>query len=655
MAANQLLGNNKNFASKARVNIFRMLIILMALVFVGRLAQLQIIEVQLYKQESETQAIKKIIVEPFRGNMYDHDGNLIVHNKPSFSVTLTPNDFNINTMPFLLSIIPGDTMEILKAVSVLYSDSEVERRIIPMLDTLLNINSDSLKRRSFNPGFYTRFTPIKIYRDASFEEISMLEEYNDYLPGIDVIVEPKRLYQFEGNMAHILGYTREISPKQLESKEYLRPGDKIGQRGLEKSYESLLHGSKGVQFVAVNSSGKKISSFEKGKRDIASTNGSDLYLSIKTNVQHKAEELLDGYRGAAVAVDPRNGEVLAMASSPDFDPRRFSGKISQKYYNSVMSDTGKPMYNRCVQSTNSPGSTWKILVAIAALSEGIIDDNTSFYCPGGMHYGGRFAKCNGAHGNVSVRRAIQVSCNTFFYKVGLKLGIDNFEKYGNMFGFGKLTGIDLPGEAKGLMPSEEWLDEHTPGGFTRGKLMNYGIGQGEILVTPLQMAVYTAAIANGGVVHQPHFVRKIRNNITNKLEPLEYQSRQLPIDSAIFDISQKGMHDVVNVPGGTARSARLSEVKVCGKTGTAQNPHGKDHAWFICFAPLEKPEIAITVLVENSGFGSVFAAPIAKKMLEEYFFPGRDEKKAKKTEQPRDSVDVEESQPDTTSTPITLN
>lgn len=475
---------------------------------------------------------------------------------------------------------------------------------------------------------YSEFNPIKIYRDAPFSIISQIEEYNEYLPGIDIETEYKRLYEFEGNMAHLLGYTREISKEQLDKKPYYYPGDRIGQFGLESTYENDLRGQFGIQYVAVNKFGQRVASFDNGSIDILPKNGFDLHLGIDIKLQELAEKLLTGKRGTVVAINPQDGSIIAMASKPDYDPREFSGKVPYKLYRELADDKAAPLLHRAIQSQYPPGSTWKMLIAIAALQEGIINENTTLYCGGGLEYGGKFRKCHGSHGNVNVRKAIQTSCNTFFYQLGKKIGIDIFEKYGKMFGFGQKTGIDLPGEARGLLPTRQWLEKMLGKGVSfDGRMINYGIGQGEILTTPLQMAVYTAAIANNGTLYKPHIVRYIKNNITNKLEPLNIQGTKLPIRPEVFDIVKKGMFDVVNVPGGTASIAKLSDIEVSGKTGTAQNPHGQDHAWFVCFAPLENPKIAMAVFVENAGFGGSVSAPIANKLLDAYFHGNYDEYK----------------------------
>lgn len=614
-----IYGSNNSFGGKEKLRFFKIIIILFVLVSIGRLAQLQIIEGSSYKYVSETQAIKKLIIEPFRGNMFDRNKELIVHNEPSFSVTLTPNDFKVEALPVLFSILPLDTLEIIETYAVKFGLDDFRNNIIPHILDLIKIDTNGISKRIVKKKNYGRFTPVKIYKDADFDEISRVEEFRDYLPGVEVIVESKRLYEFEGTMAHMLGYTREISKSELERYQYYRPGDAIGKRGIEKTYETLLRGQPGVQFVAVNATGRKIANFEQGKKDISAVNGHDLYLGIHKKAQEVAEKLLEGNRGTVVAINPKNGELIVLAAKPDYNPRDFTGKVSNQLYTSLMNDPGKPMFNRAIQSQYSPGSTWKMLVALAGLQEGIINENTTYYCGGAFAYGGRAPKCHGAHGQTNVRKAIHASCNVFFYQLGLKLGMENFEKYGHMFGFGELTHIDLPGEYAGIMPTMEWLNASKYRGFSKGKLLNYGIGQGEISVTPIQMAVYCAALANKGTVLQPHIVSRVHNAEAKKYMDLDYSSRHVGIAEKYFDIIHQGMYDVVNTPGGTASQARIPEVKVCGKTGTAQNPHGRDHAWFICFAPLEDPQIAMCVMVENSGFGGSVAAPIARQVLEAFF------------------------------------
>ncbi len=588
MAAKNQYISNPAFASTSRKRIFITLIFLIGTIFLLRLAYLQIIKGGSYRSVSRVQAIKEDVVEPFRGNMYDRNGILMVHNEPSFTVTLTVNDFHRDRLPLLASILQVDTNEIINKIK---------------------------KHKHFSI-----FQSIKIARDIDFNIVSLLKEYNDLLPGVDVIVESKRLYNFDCNMSHLLGYAREVTQRQLKRMSYLRLGDLIGQSGVEQSYDNFLRGQKGVNFVAISRNGEKITRYNSGINDIPVRNGFDITLSIDKVLQEKAEDMLKYRRGAAVAIDPNNGEVLCLVSKPDYDPRKFSGRVPAEIYNKLRDDPGKPLYNRAIQSMYPPGSTWKMFVALAALQEGLINENTTFYCPGALQYGKRSYGCHGAHGMISLRRAIQHSCNVYFYHVGMKLGFEKMAHYGKIFGFGQRTAIDVPHEGKGIMPTIKWLAKRYQKRrwIPKGLIVNYGIGQGEISVTPLQMAVYCAALANGGTIHQPHVVKSIHNSILKKSQKIDYESRKLPIKPYYFKLIRSAMYAVVNESGGTANNAQIPGIKVAGKTGTAQNPHGRDHSWFICFAPYDKPKIAIAVIVENAGFGSSVAAPIARDLVAKY-------------------------------------
>jgi penicillin-binding protein 2 len=585
-----LSNDNSHFASPARRIIFKLTILLISLIFIGRLAHLQIMQGSDYQSVSEAQAIKKVRTEPYRGHVYDRFGNLIVHNEPSFTVTLTQKDFNIKSLPLLESILGIDSTEIYK------------------------------KLNEFD--YYTDFTPVSILRDATLEQVAQIEEFADYLKGVEVKTESKRLYESSASMTHILGYVREISGEQIKKMPYRKPGDLIGQTGLEKTYDNFIRGKEGTKFVAVNNFGQYVASFNDGNQDVPPNNGFDLYLTLDLKLQTLAEELLKDKKGAIVVMDPNNGEILALASKPDYDLTKFSGGVDAKTYAEVTSDKDFPLIHRAIQSQYPPGSTWKMLIAIAALEENIINKNSIISSPGVFVYGNRSFGDHAPAGAYNVRRAVQTSCNVFFYKMGLRIGYDVFEKYGKMFGFGQKTGIDLPNEKSGILPTRDWLlKRYGKGGDTKGRLVNYGIGQGEILVTPLQMAQYISAIANRGTIHQPHIVNSFYNKLTNSIEPIDYKSLRLPVSRGTFEAVIEGMSDAVNAPGGTSGRARVDGINVCGKTGTAQNPHGKDHAWFVSFAPKENPEIVVVAFVENAGYGGVVSAPMSQKIMQQFFYP----------------------------------
>jgi penicillin-binding protein 2 len=572
--------------------ILRIAIVAVLGVFIVRLMYLQVIRGAEYLQRSETQAIKQRARIPSRGCMYDRNGVMIVRNEPAFTITLTPSDVDTTTFPFLARLLQMP----LEQLRTIYA------RALPY-----------------------RFQEVPIVRDAPLSIVAAIEEHYAELPGIEIRTDVKRRYLLRAHASHLFGYRAMVDERDLATKgDYYTLNDYIGKTGIEAAYEPFLRGRKGVQFVAVNAAGQPIERFNNGRSDIAAIEGADLYLSIDALLQEVAEEQMGNDHGAVVVLDPRNGEVLAFVSKPDYDLHPMETPAAGEYFAQLARDPNKPLFNRAMQTQYPPGSTWKMLMALAALHEGMIDERTTIHCPGSFTYGGRSFKCHGAHGTVDVRRAIQVSCNVFFYRLGQRIGIDNLYKYGTMFGFGQLTGIDIAGEKPGLLPSRAWFARRgVTGSLLDGRMVNLGIGQGELGVTPLQMAVYAATLANGGTLYQPHVVRAIYNKETGRMEKVAYGSVKLPLDPRYVRVVQEGMYAVCNVPGGTATNVRVDGVAVCGKTGTAQNPHGKDHSWFICYAPAEHPTIAMCVMVENAGFGATRAAPIARAILDAYFHPER--------------------------------
>ena len=576
---------NAEFGGFGRGYLTRIILIVVFSIFFLRILQLQLFSSQKYKTYSEAQAIKKIKVVPPRGQIYDVNGKLLVHNQASFNLLTIPASFDSSTFV--------------------------------ILSQLVNIDSNVIKNLYAVQKTFEKYTPMILKRDLDYTEIANINEYQQYLPGVSIEIEGKRLYEDSVFMPHVLGYIRQANVDQINKTSYIELGDLIGQNGLEKTYEDLLRGIDGYEYIAIDRKGKIVSKFNEGKQDQMPVSGTNLYLTIDFELQKYAEELLDGYRGAIVAIDPRNGEIRALVSKPDFDPNLFNGKLSQTQVDYLYKNKSFPLIDRAIQGLYPPGSTFKMLIALAALQDGIISENSTFYCSGAFHYGDRDVKCHGAHGNINVVGAIQNSCNSFFSQLALKLGIDDFEKYGKMFGFGQLTNIDLPNEKAGQLPSRQWLIEKEGDrvGFG-GRLVNYGIGQGEILVTPLQMAVFTATIANKGTIYQPHIVKEIEEIATQRKEKVPYMYNKIQVSESAFDLIHQGMYRVVT--SGTGTSAYVPGLKVCGKTGTAQNP-GRDHSWFVCFAPMDNPQIAIAIVVENAGWGSAISAPIAQKLLMKYF------------------------------------
>ncbi len=577
------------FGSYSRRNTFYAVIALIVLVFLARLYQLQLLEASTYDRKSEENSIQPITREPIRGFIFDRNGKLAVDSRPSYTLTITPHEYNDRNTEFLASV--------------------------------LRVSPDYIRDRIRRGKQYSVFQPVKILRDLDFAMVSTFEENRDRLPGVDYIVESKRAYVLPARASHLLGYSKEISDRQLnETGGYYRQGDVIGATGLESSYETFLRGEKGIEYMLRNARGQMIGNYEEGKHDIPSKDGFDLHLSVDFDLQEVAESLLAGRRGSVVAMDPRNGEILAMASKPDYDPTLFSGLTPAEVWRALNDDGEVPLYNRGTLTRYPPGSTFKMVLATAALNDGVITTAWTANCPGSFRLGNKVFKCthNHAHGRVNVIRALQVSCNVFFYNLMLKTGLDRWSRYASMFGFGKPTGIDIPEENGGLIPSTQYYDRvYGKGKWTQGYLVSLGIGQGEVGVTPLQMAEYACELANCGHFYQPHAVRSIRIKRTDRTDTVQFAQKSMDVRQETWDIVREGMRLAV-LPGGTGMSALIPGIPIAGKTGTAQNPHGKDHAWFIGFAPYDNPTIAVAVIVENAGFGGTEAAPIAGRVMEKY-------------------------------------
>jgi penicillin-binding protein 2 len=579
---------DRSFGTGTRRNVFLAITAVVFLSYAGRLVQLQLIEGSQYRSKSEAQGIKQIPEEPIRGAIFDRNGVVIAADVPSYSVYVTPNKLTAESKRLLARILTTDTATI---------DAKIKQ---------YKVND---------------FSPVRIWRDVDRRAWSRLNELHTELSGISIVSESKRNFAGDLRASHILGYTKEISKEELESYgDYYTPGDVVGKAGVERSFEEFLRGEKGYRFVMVNNRGQRVGEFENGKHDVEPKNGFDLELGIDGQLQQYAEQLLRGKRGAVVALEPSTGEVLAMASAPDYDPMIFSGITDRKEYARVVTDPLKPLLNRATQAVYAPGSTWKMLMTIAAMKEGLLTPTTTLVCGGSYSYGGRSWRCHGgAHGAITAQHAIRVSCNVFFYRVGMMLGMERFAKYGSMFHFGQRLGLDVP-EGATTLPSVEYYDRRFgKGKWPKGAIINLGIGQGELLVNPVQLAAYVSAIANGGTWNQPHLVRAVRNKRLGQTQPVTYKSEDLGIPKQVMDVVHGGMFDVVNTDGGTGRGARMDSIKVAGKTGTAQTPGGKgDNAWFVCYAPFDKPKIAMCVLVENAGFGGAVSAPIARKLIRFY-------------------------------------
>ena len=582
--------HDESFGSPERRRTLTIVVLLMFVLLVLRLYQLQLLfHVELDKK-SEENSVRALTKDPVRGYMYDRYGRLFVDVGPSYSVTLVPAEF--------------------------------EKQNIGLLSSVLQLEPRVLEDRIARARTYSPFLPARIKRDVDMKTLAAIEEHLPVLTGVSYQVESKRVYPTLARASHLLGYRREISDAQLSTAgDYYRPGDLVGVAGLEARYESSLRGQRGFEYVSVNSKGQIIGSFEDGRRDKVAKEGFDLLLSIDGGLQAFAESLMTSYSGALVAMDPRDGGVLAFVSKPDYDPSIMSGVTPADLWSELQSNSEKPLFNRASLTRYPPGSTFKMVLAAAALQEGIIDENYRINCSGGFRFGNRVFKDLHVHGSVNIVEAIQKSCNVFFYQLMLKVGFDKWNEYGQRFGFGQATNTDTGEETTGLLPSTEYYDSrYGKGKWTQGFLLSLAIGQGEVGVSPLQMTRYAAALANGGIVYRPHAVEFIRNNESNKVEPIHHDSTLVGLSPLVVGLIREGMQRVVQAPGGTGGMARIQGVISAGKTGTAENPHGKDHAWYIGFAPFDNPRIAVAVMLENSGFGGAKAAPLAGLVVEKYLY-----------------------------------
>ncbi len=561
-----------------------------SVIFLIRLFQIQIINQKTYDEISSGNSVKAIEQIPFRGVFYDRNLNLLVDNIPAYTLQITPADY----------------------------DTSLNK----ILDAVLDFKEGTIANILLRNRIYSKYVPIRIKRGIDFKVVSWLEENSNYLPGVDYIVEMQRGYPFGVMGSHVFGYSKEISPKQYQlEKDYYRPGDYVGHNGIEKAYEVDLRGQKGFKYVLVDSKRKEIGRYKDGLVDRESIKGKDLVLSIDGYAQRTAEEEMKGKKGAIVAIEPATGEILALVSSPEYDLNQFSYVTTKEFLDQINNDPNNPLFNRATMSLKPPGSTFKILAALAALDMGVINENTVYHCGGGFTFG-RFFKCHDSHGSLNVVHAIEKSCNTFFYNLIYKIGLNNLKRYALEYGFSKKTGIDIGEEAAGLITDESYYEKIYGKNWPRSIMASLGIGQGEISVTPLQLAYYTAITANNGVSYKPHVVKGYLDNKTGGIKNLEFPITKTSVKKEVFKFVKEGMFLVVN-GNGTATHIRSNEFKIAGKTGTAQNPHGKDHALFIGFAPFENPKIAIAVVVENAGFGGTHAAPIAKKVIESYLTKGK--------------------------------
>ncbi len=567
----------------------QVLLVLLGILAV-RLVHLQVIQGGRNSRLSDRNRIRKLILPAPRGRILDRNGVLIADTRPSFTVSVIPTELTDSALSLLARLI-GD------------SEQDLAQQLKPV-------------------AMFT--APVNVKRDATIEEVARIEESNFRLPGVHVRVDPVRHYPMANRYCHVLGHIGEVSEDEVRKDTALRRLDYIGRAGIEAWYEPLLRGRDGNEYAEVDVRGQEIGPLAE-KRPEPSIAGKDLILTIDDRLQKLASRLVAEYpRAAVIGMETRTGAIVCLVSRPDFDPNIFMAPIDPATWDSLVSNPSKPFYNRAITSSYPPGSTMKPVVALAALRQGTLTRETRFQsCSGSFKYGNRVFKCWAAHGSLGLVSAIAQSCNVYFYQTGMRLGLDSLAAFSQEIGLGRLTGIDMPGEKPGNIPSRQWLDtRYGKGKWGAGSALNFAIGQGEVAATPLQMAVTYAAIANNGIAVRPYLVARI-DSAGRPVHTTLPETRQLPMRRQDLEVVKLGLERVVE--WGTGTKARLKEIDIAGKTGTAQNPPKPDHAWFVGYAPAESPEVVFAVLVENAGHGGAVSAPIAGELIRAYFSPDEPE------------------------------
>jgi penicillin-binding protein 2 len=572
-----------------------------------RLWYLQIIQGYELRLKSENNSVRLRKIKPLRGLILDARGTVLVDNQPSYDILFLPNRVK-------------NVQEVIGRLEGLYA-----KKNLPLSADPFPVNGRPLP-----------FVPVKLEKNVSWEKLAIVETASLELPGVYVDVVPVRQYLTGEMMAHVIGYVGEVSKEELEKDTtgLYGLGDPIGKYGIEKHLDPLVKGKYGAEQVEVNAFGKEVRVVGK----IEPTSGYSVILTIDAHLQKTAWDALGRRPGSVVVMDPRDGAVLAMVSSPSFDPNLFNRGISHGKWEALSSHPLHPMENRAISGQYPPGSTYKMIVASAALQDGIITPETTFYCDGTFSLGNRTYRCwnKNGHGKISLHRALVASCDVYFYNVGKLLGVDRLAWYAKSFGLGSGTGIDLPREKAGLIPTKAWKQSRMGEPWQAGETISISIGQGFNLVTPLQLATAYSAIANGGTIWRPYTIRRIERPDGRTHQTFGSKMRgKLPVTKENLDIVSYGLWGAVNEKGGTGSALKRKEEDVCGKTGTAQvvglpdnekarrekklSAQFQDHALFVCFAPHKNPEIVVAVIVENAGHGGSVAAPVARKVIDAYF------------------------------------
>ncbi|MFH1491351.1 MAG: penicillin-binding protein 2 [Pseudomonadota bacterium] len=569
-----------------------------------RLWFLQIVHGPKYRTQSENNRIHLQDIPPFRGMIFDRKGTLLVDNRPSYNLYMIPEEIQ---------------------------DSG---RLLKSLHGLIGLEPKGAAEKLSRTSKKYPFKPILMKRNLTREELAVVETNLFNLAGVMIQVRPQRHYTFDRLASHLIGYLGEIGDNDLRNGKYPdnKQGDFIGKYGVEGRWQRLLNGQRGGEQVEVDAVGRKLRVISRKPP----SPGSNIHLTIDKELQTLAEEGLRDKKGAIVAMNPNNGEIYALVSSPAFDPNLFIGGIDKTEWRRLTTNREYPLQNRAIAGQYPPGSIFKIVVSLAGLQEGIIDPDEEVFCNGSYTLGTHTFRCwrKGGHGRVSFHRALVESCDVYFYKIGRRLGVDKIAHYAKMFGLGKQTNFELGGERSGLIPTSQWKLKRWKVPWQAGETISTSIGQSFVLVTPIQMARLISAVFNGGRLYQPKVIKSVGKEGEDVYQFSPTMVGRIEVEEEVLERVKKALIGVVNEPHGTGSKARVKNMLVAGKTGTAQvinleaektlgegaslPPEFRDHAWFVALAPADDPRLALAILVENGGHGGSAAAPIAKVMIQAF-------------------------------------
>lgn len=592
--------NREQEISAAKLSIIQYVVVAVLLVLVAGLWRLQVVGKDNYRALAEANRVRKVPILAPRGRLLDREGRLIVDNYPSVSCFLV------------------------------HEQGRDLQADLPLIARGLNMTADQIEAAIKKYGISSKYQPIPLKQDITPDEQEFIEAHRDEMPELELINEQRRLYPRDGFAAHLIGYVGEVSEDMLQNPQYAyyTPGDVVGRSGVEETYDQILRGTDGSHDVLVDSHGREVGVLG----NEPAVPGKDLRLSIDLDVQRAAENAMGDRNGAIVALDPHTGEVLAMVSRPIFDPNRFAVKIGRDDWNKLMTDPDKPLLNKAIQAQLAPGSTFKVIMSVAGLEENVAQ-TLKVNCQGGGTFYGRYFACDAHHGNVDIHNSIPLSCDTYYYTLAERLGITKIAYWAHKMGIGVRTGIDLPNEVSGTMPSEEWAMKNYHRKWYAGETISVGIGQGAVALTPIQLARAIGGITSGGQFQRPHVV------LPNQL-PAQYEQAMLEtypgsgttearLDPAAWEIITDGMAETTT-GSGTAHASHLEGIDFAGKTGTAQvlnhsfgaksvsaSKSGRANAWFVGVAPRRNPDIVVAVLWEHGGWGAG-SAHLAAQVIETY-------------------------------------